>query len=41
MPLKTDSRGFARQKSVRGNYEFREYQITQLDLQEHAFENLM
>jgi outer membrane protein OmpA-like peptidoglycan-associated protein len=41
MPLKPDAQGFAREKSVRGDYEFREYQIPQADQQEHAFENLM
>jgi outer membrane protein OmpA-like peptidoglycan-associated protein len=41
MPLKPDAQGFAREKSVRGIYEFREYQITRVDQQERAFENLM
>jgi outer membrane protein OmpA-like peptidoglycan-associated protein len=41
MPLKPDAQGFAREKSIRGVYEFREYQIKQVDQQEHAFENLM
>ena len=41
MPLKPDAQGFAREKLVRGDYEFREYQIPQADQQEHAFENLM
>jgi outer membrane protein OmpA-like peptidoglycan-associated protein len=41
MPLKPDARGFAREKSVRGIYEFREYRITQVDQQEHAFDSLM
>jgi outer membrane protein OmpA-like peptidoglycan-associated protein len=41
MPLKPDAHGFAREKSVRGIYEFREYQITQGGQQEQAFENLM
>jgi outer membrane protein OmpA-like peptidoglycan-associated protein len=41
MPLKPDARGFAREKAVRGVYEFREYQITQTGQQEQAFENLM
>ena len=41
MPLKPDAQGFARQKAVRGAYEFREYQITQAGQQEQAFENLM
>jgi outer membrane protein OmpA-like peptidoglycan-associated protein len=41
MPLKPDPQGFAREKSVRGNYEFREYRITGVEQQEHAFDNLM
>jgi outer membrane protein OmpA-like peptidoglycan-associated protein len=41
MPLKPDAQGFAREKKVRGNYEFREYQLTQGAQQEQAFENLM
>jgi outer membrane protein OmpA-like peptidoglycan-associated protein len=41
MPLKPDAQGFAREKAVRGTYEFREYQITQTGQQEQAFENLM
>jgi hypothetical protein len=41
MPLKPDARGFAREKAVRGAYEFREYQITETGQQEQAFENLM
>jgi outer membrane protein OmpA-like peptidoglycan-associated protein len=41
MPLKPDGRGIAREKSVRGIYEFREYQITETGHQEYAFENLM
>lgn len=41
MPLRPDARGFARQKSVRGTYEFREYQMTQAGQQDQAFENLM
>jgi outer membrane protein OmpA-like peptidoglycan-associated protein len=40
MPLKPDAQGFAREKAVRGAYEFREYQMTQTD-QQQAFENLM
>jgi outer membrane protein OmpA-like peptidoglycan-associated protein len=40
MPLKPDAQGFAREKAVRGVYEFREYQMTQTD-QQQAFENLM
>jgi outer membrane protein OmpA-like peptidoglycan-associated protein len=41
MPLKPDAQGLAREKSVRGIYEFREYQIVRADQQERAFENLM
>jgi len=41
MPLKPDAHGFAREKAVRGIYEFREYQISQGSQQEQAFENLM
>jgi outer membrane protein OmpA-like peptidoglycan-associated protein len=41
MPLKPDAHGFAREKSVSGTYEFREYQIMRADQQERAFENLM
>jgi outer membrane protein OmpA-like peptidoglycan-associated protein len=41
MPLEPDAQGFAREKSVRGIYEFREYRITRVEQQEHAFDNLM
>lgn len=41
MPLKPDAQGYAREKSVRGVYEFREFQILQADQQEHVFDNLM
>lgn len=41
MPLPPDAQGYAREKSVRGVYEFREYQITQVDMQERAFDSLM
>ena len=41
MPLKPDGHGFAREKRVRGVYQFREYQITQAGQQEQSFENLM
>jgi outer membrane protein OmpA-like peptidoglycan-associated protein len=41
MPLKPDAQGYAREKSVRGTYEFREYQMPQADQQELAYENLM
>jgi outer membrane protein OmpA-like peptidoglycan-associated protein len=41
MPLKPDARGYAREKRVRGYYEFREYQVLQDDQQDQAFDNLM
>jgi hypothetical protein len=41
MPLKPDSQGRAREKTVRGLYEFREYRIPGADQQERAFDNLM
>ena len=41
MPLNPDARGFARQKSVRGIYDYREYQMPQAGMQEQAFDNLM
>jgi outer membrane protein OmpA-like peptidoglycan-associated protein len=41
MPMKPDAQGFAREKSVRGAYEFREYRIPRIDQQERAFDNLM
>jgi outer membrane protein OmpA-like peptidoglycan-associated protein len=41
MPLKPDAQGLAQEKVVRGVYEYREYQITQADQQEHVFENLI
>jgi len=41
MPLKPDAQGFAREKRVRGIYEFREYQTPQFYQQEQAFQNLM
>jgi len=40
MPLKPDEQGNAQEKSVRGAYEFREYQILDADEQEHAFDHL-
>jgi flagellar motor protein MotB len=40
MPLKPDAQGNAREKPLRGAYEFREYQILNADEQEHAFDNL-
>jgi outer membrane protein OmpA-like peptidoglycan-associated protein len=41
MPLKPDAQGYGREKSARGAYEFREYQILQAEQQEQAFNNLM
>jgi outer membrane protein OmpA-like peptidoglycan-associated protein len=41
MPLKPDAQGRAREKTVRGLYEFREYRIPGADQQERAFDNLM
>ena len=41
MPLKPDAQGRAREKKIRGMYEFREYRIPRADEQEHAFDNLM
>jgi outer membrane protein OmpA-like peptidoglycan-associated protein len=41
MPLKPDAMGFAREKRVRGIYDFREYQMSQPGQQEQAFDNLM
>jgi outer membrane protein OmpA-like peptidoglycan-associated protein len=41
MPLKPDAQGRGREKTVRGQYEFREYRIPQADQQENAFNNLM
>jgi outer membrane protein OmpA-like peptidoglycan-associated protein len=41
MPLKPDQRGYAREKTIRGAYEFREYQLPQLDQQEQTFNNLL
>lgn len=40
MPLKPDDQGYAREKTVRGVYEFREFQIPQ-EQQEHAFQDLI
>jgi outer membrane protein OmpA-like peptidoglycan-associated protein len=40
LPLKPDAKGFAQEKQVRGQYEFREYRIPQSD-QDYAFANLM
>jgi outer membrane protein OmpA-like peptidoglycan-associated protein len=41
MPLKPDAQGFAREKSVQGAYDFREYRIPRVDQQEHAFDSIM
>jgi OOP family OmpA-OmpF porin len=41
MPLTPDAAGYAREKTVRGSYEFREYQILQEDQQGQAFDNLL
>jgi len=41
MPLKPDARGYGRDKTVRGVYQFREYQILEAALQERAFDTLM
>jgi outer membrane protein OmpA-like peptidoglycan-associated protein len=41
MPLKPDAQGFAREKRVRGIYEFREYQTPRFYQQEQTFQNLM
>jgi outer membrane protein OmpA-like peptidoglycan-associated protein len=41
MPLNPDAQGYSRSKSVRGAYEFREYQLTQPGQGDRAFENLM
>jgi len=40
LPLKPDANGRAREKRVRGTYEFREYSIPESE-QESAFDNLM
>lgn len=41
MPLQPDAQGVVREKIVRGRYEYREYQITRVDQQEHAFQSLL
>src|SRR5215475_1412164 len=41
MPLALDARGSAREKSVRGLYEYREYRIPRAEQVEHAFDDLM
>jgi outer membrane protein OmpA-like peptidoglycan-associated protein len=40
MPLNPDAQGNGREKSIRGAYEFREYQILERDQQEQAFDTL-
>jgi outer membrane protein OmpA-like peptidoglycan-associated protein len=40
LPLAPDAQGYGREKSVRGAYEFREYQILEADMQGQAFDNL-
>jgi outer membrane protein OmpA-like peptidoglycan-associated protein len=40
LPLKPDAQGYGREKSVRGDYEFREYQILDPNQQEQAFDTL-
>lgn len=41
MPLQPDAQGLAREKTVRGPYEYREYQVTRVDQQERAFQGLL
>jgi outer membrane protein OmpA-like peptidoglycan-associated protein len=41
MPLKPDDRGYAREKTIRGAYEFREYQLPPPDQQGQTFDNVM
>jgi outer membrane protein OmpA-like peptidoglycan-associated protein len=41
MPLQPDAQGVAREKTVRGPYEYREYRITRVDQQDRAFEGLL
>jgi outer membrane protein OmpA-like peptidoglycan-associated protein len=41
MPLKPDDRGYARERTIRGAYEFREYQFPQPDQQEQTFDSVM
>jgi outer membrane protein OmpA-like peptidoglycan-associated protein len=41
MPLAPDARGSAREKSVRGFYEYREYRIPRAEQAEHAFDDLL
>jgi outer membrane protein OmpA-like peptidoglycan-associated protein len=41
MPLGLDAQGYSHSKLVHGAFEFREYQITRVDQQDRAFDNLM
>lgn len=41
IPLKPDDRGYGREKIVRGAYEFREYQLPQMETQEQAYNSLV
>lgn len=41
MPLAPDAHGSPREKSVRGSYEYREYQMTHTEQAEHAFDDLL
>jgi outer membrane protein OmpA-like peptidoglycan-associated protein len=41
LPLKPDASGNAREKTVRGHYEFREYRIPQVYQADQAFQSLM
>jgi outer membrane protein OmpA-like peptidoglycan-associated protein len=41
LPLKPDAQGWAREKTVRGAYEFREYRLPAVYQQEQAFQHLM
>jgi outer membrane protein OmpA-like peptidoglycan-associated protein len=41
LPMKPDGQGFVREKTLRGRYEFREYQLPQIYQAEQAFQNLM
>jgi outer membrane protein OmpA-like peptidoglycan-associated protein len=40
LPLTPDAKGFARERRIRGVYEFREYRIPQAE-QDYTFDNLM
>lgn len=41
MPLAPDARGSARERSVRGFYEYREYRIPHAEQAEHAFDDIL